>query len=337
MPLPRHRRTLLLRLLPLLIAPALGGAPLAAQSPLPGPPAYEPMNPAVRSRTGLYFQPWQPPAAAGRRRTTRLSVDYASSIEANAVAAVRGPRALIDAELLRLSAGVTQELGGGTFALADVSLEGAYAGFLDGFLDWYHGLLGITMPERDDRPSNAFAYEVVTPDGVRVARRPSALHLGDVRLGLGKRHGSRAQSVVSVTVPTATDPGGYGRGVATVNVLETLRLPISRRLVLEAAGGAGYSPRDGELSEYQRSVMYSAATGFRWRPWGRQTVYATVFYGSPAYEGTRLPALDRRELSLDFGWSLITRDGREWRLGMTEDMEPGGPGIDLVFRAGTTF
>jgi hypothetical protein len=330
-----------LRLLPLLTALGLGAVPLAAQAPagappLPGPPAYEPMNPAVRSRTGLYFQPWQPRPAAGRR-ATRLSVDYASSIEANAVAAERGPRALIDAELLRLSAGVTHELGGDAFALADVSLDGAYAGFLDGFLDWYHGLLGITMPERDDRPSNAFAYEVVTPDGGRVARRPSALHLGDVRLGLGKRHGSRAQSVVSVTVPTATGPGGYGRGVLTVNVLETLRLPVAKTLVLEAAAGAGYSPREGELADYQRTVMYSAATGLRWRPWGRQTVFATLFYGSPAYEGTRLPALDRRELSLDFGWSLITKDGREWRLGMTEDMEPSGPGIDLVFRMGTTF
>ena len=47
-----------------------------------------------------------------------------------------------------------------------------------------------------------------------------------------------------------------------------------------------------------------------------------------------MPPLDRRELSLDFGWILATRAGREWRLGLTEDLEPGGPGVDLVFRLG---
>jgi len=66
-------------------------------------------------------------------------------------------------------------------------------------------------------------------------------------------------------------------------------------------------------------------------------VFANLFYHSPYYHGTTLPALDGRELSLDFGWILQTGGGGEWRLGLTEDLEPKGPGVDLVFRLGRTF
>ena len=80
----------------------------------------------------------------------------------------------------------------------------------------------------------------------------------------------------------------------------------------------------------------SGSSGLRWRFWGRQSIYGNLFAHSPYYHDTAIPALDRRELSLDFGWILATRGGREWRLGLTEDLEPGGPGVDLVFRLGVT-
>ena len=36
-------------------------------------------------------------------------------------------------------------------------------------------------------------------------------------------------------------------------------------------------------------------------------LYGNLFYHSPYYAHTSLPALDRRELSLDFGWMLRGR------------------------------
>ena len=84
--------------------------------------------------------------------------------------------------------------------------------------------------------------------------------------------------------------------------------------------------------------MFVGATSGIWmKIWGRQSLYANVFYHSPYYRHTSLPALDRRDLSLDFGWILTERGGREWRVGLTEDLEPGGPGVDLVLRIGRSF
>jgi hypothetical protein len=71
--------------------------------------------------------------------------------------------------------------------------------------------------------------------------------------------------------------------------------------------------------------------------WKHNSLFANLFYHTPYYHDTTLRSLDRRELSLDFGWIVKTGMGGEWRVGMTEDLEPGGPGVDLVVRVGRTF
>jgi hypothetical protein len=281
------------------------------------------------SRTGLGFEPLRPPHAGGW--TSAWALDYASTIEH----ALR-PQAEydLDSEILRVRLRTTRDLGPGAFVELDASAGGAYAGFLDGFLNWYHRLLGITLEERDRRPNDAFLYRVALPNGTVVHRRPSDLFLGDVRAAVGLRLGRRAQTVASLTLPTSTAPAGYGRGVPAAGVVTTARLPLARPLVYEGSVGLGFTPTHGELASYQRTAFLSASSGVRWRFWGRQSLYANLFYHSPYYHDTTIPQLDRRELSLDFGWILATRRGREWRIGMTEDAEPGGPAVDLVFRLG---
>jgi hypothetical protein len=303
----------------------------AAQQPL-DLPAYAPINPLAASRSGLGFEPYHP--AGGRRWHVGLGLDYANMIESESRP---GAGVLVDAEVMRLDASVRRDLDPRTFVLADVAVGGAYAGFLDGFLDWYHGLLGIRLPERDARPRNSFAYVVLLPDGRMVQRESSSLFLGDMRVGLGRRFGSkvRAQSVLAVSLPTSTAPVGYGRGTVSASLLNTVQYPLSRALAFEGSVSGGLTPRHGDLSDYQRIAFVAASTGLRFRFWGRQSLYANLFYHSPYYHDTTLPAMDHRELSLDFGWILATRNGREWRIGMTEDMEPSGPAVDIVFRFGT--
>jgi hypothetical protein len=143
--------------------------------------------------------------------------------------------------------------------------------------------------------------------------------------------------VLSVTLPTSTGPAGYGKEVPSLAVLNTLRAPLGTKLQYEGGLGVGLTPSHGVIGRYQRTAFLGVSSGLRHQLWGSHSIYANLFYHSPYYHGTNFPALDRRELSLDFGWILGTRNGAEWRVGLTEDLEPGGPGIDLVFRAGTTF
>ena len=93
---------------------------------------------------------------------------------------------MLDAEILRLRLRVARDLSPRPSSELDAGVGGSYAGFLDGFLDWYHGLLGITLEERERRPHDAFLYQH-RPAGRRRCSRgdPSDLFLGDVRLAAG--------------------------------------------------------------------------------------------------------------------------------------------------------
>jgi hypothetical protein len=297
-----------------------------------GLPEFAPLNPMASTRSSLYFQPYREPG--GYRWTSSLALDYASVIEYNRLTQADY---VLDSELLRVGLNLSRDLGRQSFLLVNAAVGGSYAGFMDGFLNWYHSTLGIRVSERDRRPRDRFLYTVTLPDGHSVSRARRNLFLEDLRIGLGVRPGRGVQTVFSVTLPTSTGPGGYGRGVPSVAVLNTLRSPLARDLVYEGSLGVGYTPSHGSLPESQRTAFVALTSGLRLRVLGRQSVYANLFYHSPYYHDTTLPALDRRELSLDFGWILQNRQGREWRLGLTEDLEPGGPGVDLIFRLGRSF
>lgn len=297
-----------------------------------GLPAFAPLNPVATSRSGLYFQPYREPAP--RRWVSTVQLDYASIVEYNQLPPIGY---VLDSEIMALSFGVSRDLGSRTFVSLGASAQGAYNGFLDGFLDWYHGALGIRVSEREQRPRDQFLYAITLPDGRTVARSSSNLFLGDMRVGLGFRLNHRLQTVLSLTLPTSTGPEGYGRGVPSVGALTTLRAPLGSRAVYEGSLGLGLTPAHGTLSDLQRTTFLALSSGLRYRFWGSQALYGNLFYHSPYYHDTSLPSLDRRELSLDFGWILEKSDGGEWRVGLTEDLEPGGPGVDLMLRLGRTF
>lgn len=298
-----------------------------------GLPEYAPINPVAQSRSGLYFQPYREPRPGHLSVDVRL--DYGSAIEYNLPSA--RPSFLLDGEFLRVEVAAARDLNERLFLLGSIAANGAYGGFLDGFLNWYHGLLGLKLPERTSRPNNVFAYQLALNDGLTLRRSASDLFLGDLRLAAGYRPTPWYQGVLTLTLPTSTGPDGYGRGTLSLSVLNTLHARLSSRFVYEGGLGFGWTPAHGELSPYQKKAFASGTSGLRFRFWGRQSLFATVFYHSPYYHRTLLPALDRRELSLDFGWLLATNGGKEWRIGMTEDLEPSGPAIDITFRLGASF
>jgi Protein of unknown function (DUF3187) len=289
-----------------------------------GLPMVYPVNPIAQTRTGLYFQPITTPSPGWR---TAVSLEYGSLIELN-----RGidGQYLFDAEVARLDLSIGRDLSPHSFVRADINLGSASAGFMDGFFNWYHQLFGFHMPERDLRPIDAFGYQLQLPDGMSRVHRPET-YLGDLRLTLGQRHGPKAQTVFSMTLPTGTGGPAYSKGTPSFAAMTTGRTAVGSRLALEGSLGFGFTPKHGNLSPYQRELMAQATSGFRFRLWGRQSVYANVLLHSAYYGHTGFPALDKSDLSLNYGWVIRTASA-EWRIGMTEDLAPTGPAIDAVFQ-----
>lgn len=296
-----------------------------------GLPAYSSMNPMVQRRSGLATLPW---VEEGRRWRVSWLTDYASIIEYADLPAVQY---LQDAELLRLELTATRGIGSRGFLLVSGSLQGAYDGFLDGFLDWYHDLTGLEVAPRKLRPKNEFGYQVAIAGEPPAEYQASSGFLGDLRIGAGMRHSRHWLTAFWVTLPTNTGPDGFRRGVPSFNATTTLRSDFGGRFTYEGTLGAGYTADHGDFSALQQSLFLMVSQGLRARVTGPLHLYANLIYHSALYHDTGTRALDSRELTIDTGGFLKFRRGPEWILGLTEDLEPSGPAIDVTFRIGARW
>jgi hypothetical protein len=297
-------------------------------------PLLHPLNPVAEARSGLYFQPLIP---RGNGWRAAVGVDYASMVELNFGTSLADTAYLLDAETLRLNLSASRDLGARNFVTGEAYLGGSYNGFLDGFLNWYHGLFGIHFPEREDRPRNTYAYEYKFANGRVVHFARHGAYLGDLRLGLGHRYSDRAQSLLSVTLPTNTAGDGYERGTLSLSLLNTLRVPLTPRLVYEGSLNAGVTPTYGTLRRIERSGFFLGTSGIRWRTFGGLWSFGNLYLHSPYYRDAGATQLDRWDLTVDFGWIIRGKRGHEFRFGMTEDPWPSGPAIDANFRLGYTW
>jgi hypothetical protein len=295
---------------------------------------HRPLNPIASGRSALTAQPYVAWSPFGSR--IAVSVEYGSAIEYERSADSLGIW-LLDAELMRTSVAWTRDLGPLAFVSLGGELLGSYAGFADGFFVWYHGLINFRQPEREARPRNTFGGQLAVPGGPTIALASQSLALGELRATIGLRHGLTQQTALTLALPTAVPRGELGRGAPSLGVVHTLRAEPMARVVFEGSVGAGMTPKHGALADYQRVLALSGSTGLRIRLWGGQSIYGYFFYHSPYYRGTRLPSLDAEELTGDFGWIARDRQGREWRIGFSEDLAPGDAGIDLILKVSRTW
>lgn len=321
------------RSIPILAAFLLVVSPsrrLVAQSDL-GLPTIHQSNLMATARSPLYFQPWVP---AHERTRFTVALDYANIYELTY--GYYGGQYVQDLELGTVRLSAAHDLSPRAFLLADVPVSTAWKGGLDGFLGWWHDLLGIDMPSRDLRPHNLFGYEVESAAGDTVGYDPT-VYLGDVQLGAGLRVAPQWQLLGTVTLPTATAEG-YGRDVVTGGAMLTGWSDLDPKLRVEASLGVGVAPKSGgTIAKYQRTMFGSVGGGFRWRFYRGTSMYGTLWWHSPYYEDTGLPTLDRNDLNFDFGWIIRTTNGAEWRFGMSEDPQPSGPGVDAIFKASRSW
>jgi hypothetical protein len=269
----------------------------------------------------------------GARWRFDAQTDYASLIEY----ADLGDRSyLLDAEVLRLRLGVVRTLGK-AFLLAEGSFNASYDGFLDGFLDWYHNLTGFHVKARELRPDNEFAYQIHLADGSSAIYHKTGGFLGDPRIGAGVRLSKHWQSLLTVTLPLSGTPAGYRRGVASLNASTTLASSFCKGCVYEGTLSAGYTPTHGELSDLQHTVFLMVTQGLRVRVSGALHAYGNLIYHSAYYHDTGMKGLDNRELTVDLGGMLRFKRGPEWVFGLSEDLEPKGPAVDVAFRLGARW
>ncbi len=296
-------------------------------------PPYVPVNPVLASRSPLYAQPFIP---AHRGWLVRTVLDYSNAVEVDESS--DGRTYTFDAEVLEADLWVTRDVSRHLFVIGDVPLRGGYNGFLDQALNWYHDLIGIPVPARKTDPRNTFIWDFTLPGGDRIVRQPPGTFLGDVRLGAGARFG-RVALLATATLPTtSTHSPGWGRHTVSGNLTANARLATSSRIALDAGASIGATLTNGALAAYQRTLFAGGFVAGRWRFAGNQSVFGTVWTQSGNWKNTGFDALDAPEVTLDFGFLLhVTPRAPELQLGLTEDLYPRGPAVDVGFKVGVRW
>jgi hypothetical protein len=297
-----------------------------AQSALP---VFVPVNPVLASRSALYAQPLVAPSDGWRHS---VIIDYSNAIESTGAA--DGRSYLLDAELFQLDLWLGRDLGDNSFGFVNLPIRGGYNGVLDPFLNWYHDLIGLPVPARNERPENTFGWEFELPDTTVVRESPGTF-LGDIRLGYGHRFGN-IQLVFSVTLPsTTTKLDGWGRKKIGTSLALTSSLLHTDRIDIDGSLAVGWTPSSEALKKYQKTVFAGGMAAMRWRFSGSQMLFATLWSQTANWQDTEFRALESPEVTLDFGALFRIRDG--WpalQVGMTEDLVPRGPSVDAGFKLG---
>lgn len=293
----------------------------------PGPPPYAPQNPIEANRSVLFAPPLMMPADLW---STTVAFDYASAIElyGNGVRSVT-----LDAELGRLQITLARRIDANWFVLGQFGVQGAYDGFMDRFIDWYHSLVGVDYFAREVRPLNKYKYSITYEQGKTLHYGPVDLGLADSKLGIGRMLGPHAQILLVFGIPTSTNPG-YQAGTLQTGLIATGELGLASWLLFTGTVGIGFTPRTGTLALYQNVFFASFSGGARIKLTWRNFLFFNIFVQTPPYKNTTLSPMDYTDFSIDFGYILRLQKGTELWVAITEDPFPDGPALDVAFRFG---
>src|SRR5262250_1832059 len=257
-----------------------------------GLPPWAPQNPVEANRSVLFAPPLMMPR--GDWGLT-FALDYSSAIE---LYANGGHQITLDAELGRFQAWLTRRIDDRWFVFGQVQIQGAYSGFMDRFINWYHSILGVRYIAREVRPINRYEYSITYERRKTISYGPVDLGIGDSRIGVGRMLGEHAQVLLVLGLPTSTN-SGYRAGTLQTGLIVTGEAPLLPWLTVSGSVGLGFTPRTGTLSKYENVVFASFSGGPRVRLSWRNFLYGNIFVQTPPFHGTGLHPMDLTDFSID--------------------------------------
>ena len=127
-----------------------------------------------------------------------------------------------------------------------------------------------------------------------------------------------------VVVPVVSSPSSEPRPVLTTHAAVPGDPSVIRR---------AFTPGD-PLRLWTAGDSLLVDTGYALQ---RASLATPVIRSVGGVDGKIGTGLDRPDMAFDFGWIFRTHGGAEWRVGMSEDPVPSGPGVDAVFKASRSW
>lgn len=222
-----------------------------------------------------------------------------------------------------------------------LTLETRSGGFLDGFVRWYHDVLGMGQANRDLFPEEAYRYELGDgADETYVHMEPRALVLEDVRLfgkwqALTSEDGRSALSLRAVTrIPTGQNAVGEER--TDFGVMALARIGLGAWYVHGMLGAS--TVRAAQLFG---TVLNDSSLFFSFAVERSMGAHVSGLFqyqlSSPALRGFDDRELDWPLSNVIFGLAGRFGGGWTWDLSFQEDLPADAPAIDFTLGARLTY
>ena len=215
-------------------------------------------------------------------------------------------------------------------------------GFLDGFLEFYHELIGIPDPYgRSGRPKNDFLYEIRQGEYTDLlAERGSGVQgntgvilgktgtgIGDIRLTLKRPLTVSESSALSIKVdlelPTGDAKEGYGNGNTDVGVHILYDRLLTDKIMSYWNIGAIFPGNvKGYINIDLNNYIYGG-TAIEINKWKRWDLLFQLQAQSPVYPETDLLAIDENAYLLVFGCRYY-KDNNSIEFSIAEDLTSTG-------------
>ncbi len=250
-----------------------------------------------------------------------------------------------DGELWRTSAFVRTGLGERTDVEIEIPFLYASSGFLDVFIETWHGLLGLPDSGRETRPQ--FDYDMrLTAGGEDVFELTgNRFGLCDIPITLTQRvidaRGAAPSVYVSglVELPTGSEDDGFGNGALEWGVGVGLESTVDD---WSFGGGVGWNDRVRPTSfvaadlDVDDGIGVRADAEWRWTP--ESSLLIGLRFENAVSDDLGIEELSGDVLELDLGVAIDDRwDGR-WIFGFAEDLlSKSGPDFTAMLGYQTRF
>ncbi len=250
---------------------------------------------------------------------------------------------VIDMEMMSFEYGKKWEWGKGNAVEVYLPIYYTYAGFMDSFVLKYHEFLGISPGPREVRPKNAFAYQVLGPQGV-VQEASSGLGLGDmeVRVLLPIKRAAQLplSFALSADLPTGSEKFGFSNGrtdwglsLFGRNAQPDFHWGWSISRFFPSSFG---NVRRISLRDFTSITLYGQIRQKWIRTQGKSApLYLQFRWFESPFQASGISAWDRNTLELFMGVSLYHK-GVPWFFGFSEDLA-GGLTPDISFLLSTQW
>jgi Protein of unknown function (DUF3187) len=232
----------------------------------------------------------------------------------------------LDMELTELNLRYKKDIPGLCEVGVDVPVMRQTAGFMDGFLDWYHSTFDFPDYGRSTRPKNSFLYEVKR-DGVTVVQgNKDAIEIGDVRLSLKKMvYGN--DPVVSikadVELPTGDAPTGYGSGSVDWGVALLVDKTFNDWLRTYTNLGAVFPGKYRGYETIPLKDYYYGGVGLEAAVWRHVSLLGQVFAQTSPFPSMNISKIDDAAILLVLG-GRYSSGNQSAELSLTEDLNTTG-------------